>query len=119
MPTKSLAPFGDTLPNALRRLKDAPDESDAELIIMKRWESENVPQAFLSGGFTSLEAIVQGTPPESGKREPVSERDRQVVAATIQWMATNIGRCFYDEFRKAWIEAQKKRGPRPVHHRTS
>ena len=112
MPTKSRAPFGDTLAHSLERLLNAPDETDAEVIMMKHWEAENVSRPWLSFGATPLGVIIKNPLLESGRREPVSERDRQVVAATIQWLATNVWRCYYGEFIKKLTEAEKKRRPR-------
>ncbi len=93
---ESLAPLGDTLPNAKYRLNTAPQDHDPEMIMMKLWEEENVRRYFLNGGRVPLEAILF-LPREV---ETIQSRDRQVVAATLQWLATNCGRSFLHEFQK-------------------
>lgn len=116
---KSLAPFGDTLPQKRVRLDSAPDKADPEVVMMKLWEKENIPSTSRNCGWTSIEAILEGIPSgvsiasvsflPNESRRVIEERDRQVVAATVQWMATNVGRCFYEQFQKEWVKAKSKK----------
>ena len=109
---KSLAPYGDTLHQWLVRLNAEFPGVNPEALLMKMWEEENIPRLNNSGGWTAIEAIVQGHPSETGERVPIADRDRQIVAATIQWLATNYGRCFYEEFQKRLKEEYMKKTKR-------
>lgn len=57
-----------------------------EDIIALMWEAENIPQSWLSHGSTPVNAILHDANP--------SEHDRMVVASTLQWLGTNVGREF-------------------------
>lgn len=106
---KSLAPFGDTLHHYLQRLENpVKDRPDTEVIMMKLWEEENRPRSWVSHGLVPIEGIVQGDPFLSGQTEriPLTEEQRQIVSATVQWFATNCGRAFLHKFD---IEVEKAR----------
>src|SRR3989344_4801494 len=104
---KSLAPFGNTLPGSKRRLMNPTGPDDAETIMMKLWGKENLPETHRLFG-TPLRAILL-LRKNGGFSGRVSARDRKVVAATVQWFATNVGRALHEEFRNQLEKAYRKR----------
>ncbi|MBI1998938.1 MAG: hypothetical protein HYS73_01210 [Parcubacteria group bacterium] len=110
--TKSLAPFGDTLPGSRRRLESVPGRfpNDPEAIMMRLWEEENISRTGVNFGGTIVEAILC-LGEEIGDHAPrgkTSKHDRRVVAATIQWMATNCGRALFYEFERRLARAHQE-----------
>lgn len=115
---KSLAPFGDTLPESRQRLeavskrKPSLDWPDTETVMMRHWEDENRPEWGINQGLTPIEHIlfsdeqlVDRTWGCAKAHPPIAERDRQVIAATIQILATGWGRSFYERFLKKFRKA--------------
>jgi len=125
---KSVAPKGKTLPNSARRLDDLDEHlraKDAEHIITQLWEDENVRSGNMNFGLVPVDVILHECSEKcksekerllalvkSGGHvynpEP-NERDVQVVAATIQWLATNVGRCFLHKFLREFEEANSNK----------
>ena len=95
---KSLAPFGDTLLGSKRRLEELKKSfqaTDPETIMMRLWEEENVRNT-LHFNMLPIEGVLCL---DRGNLE-ISENDRQVMAATVQWFATSCGRAFFYEFQQ-------------------
>lgn len=63
-----------------------------EDIIAYIWEAENIPKLWVNHGSTPVNAIL-------GTEKP-SVHDREIVAATLQWLGTNVGRSFLDRLIK-------------------
>lgn len=117
MPKKnrSVSPIGYTMPRAKNRLdelKNAPEhKTDPEHIIMWIWEDANIRRAFLNGGTIPLDSILHECSGRCSKgksgnamfgrhhyNRKLSPRDIKIVAATIQWLATSVGRGLLHQF---------------------
>ncbi len=124
MPKKpeSLAPVGETMPGALSRLHEIPEGdprrlTDAEWIMARLWERANIPDPSLNFGVVPLDAISHICSEECGKQpalsggkghhytRPPKPEYVKVAAAVVQWLATNVGRSFYEEFTRAFKQA--------------
>lgn len=122
----SLSPKGDTLPNAKRRLDEIVDPNqqakDPEHIMMGLWALANTRDSSLNLGLVPLDTILHQCDERCGSFQAqvqgvgasrhfydgkLNEHDVQVMAATVQWMATNVGRAFYDKFSKALSAAHR------------
>lgn len=112
---ESLAPYGDTLPHFRERLHYTPKYADQERVAALLWEEWNTIDPGLNYGFTAIEFILYG---DSKSRFPISERDRQVIAATVQHiMGTNDGRAFQDRFQQELEKAQSvEQGKEKTHN---
>lgn len=118
--SRRVSPFGLTLPNALKRLQIPPEDQnkDAETIIMRMWDEKNTRDPS-RGGLTPIDRILHVCGDDCGKKKfrmPMedehvyskpSEHDIMVMAATVQWLATNVGRSFYQDFLSQWHKANK------------
>lgn len=91
---------------------------DPEVIMMKLWEEENVRGGIIPVAGPRRELFThQRTPIEAilllnekgGLSGEITERDRQVVNAVVQWFATNCGRALHEEFRERTTAAYRKR----------
>ncbi|MFA6297257.1 MAG: hypothetical protein WC629_01710 [Candidatus Paceibacterota bacterium] len=121
---KSLSPVGLTMPVALKRLESLSSKQkrkDAEAIMMLLWENENTRDP-LNGSMTPLDSILHECTEGCGKtrifsfgadkcvyKPSLNERDVKVAAATIQWIATNCGRSFFEKFYRKFEEARKSK----------
>lgn len=117
-----VAPFGQTLPKALKRLSELREErkkKDAENIMMHLWDNKNTRCPTINFGLVPVDSILHRCDPECGKRESFAgtpacnyiapnEDEVKIVNATIQWLATNCGRSFLHEFEQALKEAHKQ-----------
>jgi len=127
--SKSVSPKGFTLPNAERRLNETPVEMqaiDAEHIITKLWEEENTRQTYRGMGLVPLDTILHVCNEKCGlDGRPVfqftgnhsydgqlNERDVRVAAATIQWLATSVGRGFFHNFLLTLDQVTKTKKPK-------
>jgi hypothetical protein len=61
-----------------------------EDIMAEMWEAENIPNPQINYGGVPVQAILDEPKP--------SERDRAIVASTLQWLGTNCGREFLSRF---------------------
>ncbi len=120
---KSESPEGVTMPNALHRLKEIKEKNrrkDAEHIMVHLWAQENVRDPLINFGLVPLDQILHECTEECGKvsrlaltkglhryNRKFSTRDTRIVAATVQWLATNVGRCFLREFLRKLESANK------------
>jgi hypothetical protein len=107
---KSLSPFGATTTQERIRLENAPDpQKDPECVMMKLWERENTLESH--AGIVPLDLITHRCNDrcqrryKNGKRfvqhhfsGNIKVRDQRLVAATVQWLATNCGRSFLGRF---------------------
>lgn len=119
VPAESMSPFGVTNPIQAARLKEAKDPSrDPECIIMRMWADECIRDPCLNFGAVPLDRIlhrctekciggcdhVQGGPlHDLGDGNLDGQRVRD-VAATIQWLGTNVGRCFVENFLREYYD---------------
>lgn len=85
--------------------------SIGEKIYYDKWREETLRTRGVNGGYGILQLLMS---PTLSRRDPfspfifhgalkpeevVTERDYKVAATVIQWLGTNIGRCFVDECR--------------------
>ncbi len=101
---KSLAPVTMRLAGSLNRLgfydnvreqnhgRHYP-EKHPEDIMAEMWEAENIPDAMINHGSVPVQHILDNSKP--------SEHDRMVMASTLQWLGTNVGRDFLSRFVSA------------------
>jgi len=82
---RSLAPYKTRLPHSLQRL-DFPQRC-REHLMAEMWEAENIPHRGIDYGAVPVNAILD-------QHKDVSERDVEVIASTLQWLATNCGNAF-------------------------
>lgn len=73
----------------------------AEVVYAEQWEIENKRVPELNNGFGALELSLNSPVKDelhSGlfhyPISPITQRDAFVAATVIQWLGTNIGRCF-------------------------
>lgn len=117
-----LCPKGLTLPNSKKRLNETPEDmraKDPEHIMASLWEELNTRDRCINLGRVPIESILHTCNEGCGKpgflNSPTSahfyngnleKRDLEVAAATVQWLATNVGRAFLDRFSDAFKKAR-------------
>ena len=103
----SLAPFGLTTDIAARRLKRFSDtpEDDSEVVMAELWEEANIVSLSINKATAPIDHILHkcaGSCSEDGNTHYFSEdlevEKVRVASATVQWLATNCGRAFLEEF---------------------
>lgn len=102
---KSESPFGKTMSISRQRLEIPVRPGDPETLMMRFWEKENVRVRWLNGGRIPLDLILhqcnEDCMPSDGIHHytrVLEDRDVEVAAATVQWLATNCGREFLRRF---------------------
>ena len=107
-----VAPVGLTLPNSAKRLSSLPKKmckKDPEHIMMRLWDKVNVRDLSLNFGKVPIDSIlhicndqcgkgVSTAGPPSHHYLPPTEEQVKIISATVQWLATNMGRNFLSEF---------------------
>lgn len=86
---KSTVPYGTMLAHWNNRLKMP--QRMPENVMAELWEAENIPRPEVNYGTTPIDHIFETD-------ETVTGRDRQVVGATLQWLATSEGLSFLRRF---------------------
>jgi hypothetical protein len=123
-----VAPVGLTLSRSLKRLLELPEDmrkSDPEHIIMGLWAKENTRDASLSFGLVPIDNILHECNGDCGKARsysggpshhyvPPSEEQVKIINATIQWLATNCGRCFLNNFLRELKNLEKTEAATPA-----
>lgn len=79
------------------------DVGRLEKALMEHWRDENTAQQGWNYGNGILQDLfITGGQLQPMLVEKITKRDRMIVATVIQWLGTNIGRCFLETaFRKA------------------
>lgn len=85
---KSRAPTRTRLPEWNLRLQYR--ERSPEHVMAEMWEAENIPQVMQNFGKTPANTILSEASP--------SKRDLEVMASTLQWLGTPVGRDFLTRF---------------------
>ena len=97
----SLSPVALRLPGSLGRLglydklreqypyKHYP-EMHPEDIMAFMWEAENIPVLVVNHGCVPVQSILSASQP--------SDREKMIVASTLQWLGTNVGSEFLSRF---------------------
>ncbi len=110
------------MPGALSRLHEIPEDdprrlTDAEWIMARLWEQANTPDQSRNFGAVPLDVILHFCSQECGTQRtlsggkghcytrPPKPEYVKVAAAVVQWLATNVGRSFYEEFTRAFKQA--------------
>lgn len=122
-PKRSESPVGLTMPMAAMRLEH-PNPEDCEKIMMRIWAEINTRDPTKHYGLIPLDTILHECNDQCGRPnlmfgDPHSytgvlpEHDVRVVAATVQWLATPIGRNVLEKFfREIGYEIHFK--PKPL-----
>ena len=104
------------MPIALKRLQEIPEgaqrrDTDPEWIMVQLWEKVNIPDGSLNLGQVPLDTILHmcsgDCKPKHHYVRPLNPDHVRVAAATVQWLATNVGRSFYQRFLDALEKARK------------
>lgn len=85
---RSRAPVRTRLPHSLQRLEYR--ERTPEHVMADMWEAENIPHMWLNHNATPVNTI-------TGDAKP-SKRDLEVMASTLQWLGSPVGREFLARF---------------------
>lgn len=121
---ESVSPKGFTMPHATRRLVEIPEKDkakDPEQIMTGLWEKENTRDTHINFGRVPLDSILHECNSRCGEKlvtfssigekhfydGKLNERDIRVAAATVQWLATNCGRAFFQDFLIAYRAANE------------
>lgn len=121
---ESVSPKGLTMPSAARRLattskKD--QKNNPEHIMMDLWAEENTRYFHSNFGRVPLDSILHECNEKCGKKlipfsmtgsshyydGNLNERDLQVAAGVVQWLATNCGQAFLHKFFMRLKDAQE------------
>jgi hypothetical protein len=126
---KSVSPVGKTLPFAKERLDIPRSKVDPELVMAKMWEHDNIRRSWMNSSRVPIDLILHECNDRcrdvahSGALGGLdhgtchhytgqyADRDIMIIAATVQYLATPVGRAILREFQEkidavesAWLK---------------